>query len=40
MVMAAGGRIVGLWQVLTGVWLIYLTYGTVFNIALQRHRWV
>jgi len=35
-----GGRLVGLWQVLTGCWLIYLTYGTVFNAALHRHWWV
>jgi len=34
-----GHRLVGLWQVLTGIWLIYLTYGTVFNIALGRHWW-
>ena len=35
-----GHRLVGLIQVLTGVWLMYLTYGTVFNIALGRHWWV
>jgi hypothetical protein len=34
-----GQRLIGLWQVLTGIWLIYLTYGTVFNIALGRHWW-
>jgi hypothetical protein len=34
-----GHRLVGLWQVLTGIWLMYLTYGTVFNIALGRHWW-
>ena len=34
-----GDRLVGLWQVLTGMWLMYLTYGTVFNIALGRHWW-
>src|SRR4051812_48201026 len=22
----------GLWQVFTGIWLMYLTYGTAFNI--------
>jgi formate dehydrogenase major subunit len=27
------------WQVLTGMWLMHLTYGTVFNIALGRHWW-
>jgi hypothetical protein len=35
-----GGRLVGLWQVLTAVWLIYLTYGTVLNAALHKHWWV
>jgi hypothetical protein len=34
-----GQRLIGLWQVLTGIWLIYLTYGTVFNIALGRNWW-
>ncbi|HZI72488.1 MAG TPA: hypothetical protein VFD73_00385, partial [Gemmatimonadales bacterium] len=34
-----GQRLIGLWQVLTGMWLMYLTYGTVFNIALGRHWW-
>jgi hypothetical protein len=32
-----GERLVGLWQLLTGIWLIYLTYGTVFNAALHEH---
>jgi hypothetical protein len=35
-----GERLVGLWQVLTGIWLIYLTYGTVLNVALHEHWWV
>lgn len=34
-----GHRLVGLWQVLTGIWLMYLTCATVFNIALGRHWW-
>ena len=34
-----GHRLVGLWQVLTGFWLMYLTYATVFNIALGRNWW-
>jgi hypothetical protein len=34
-----GQRLVGLWQLLSGVWLIYLTYGTVFNASLHRHWW-
>ena len=34
-----GERLIGLWQILTGIWLFYLTCGTVFNIALHRHWW-
>jgi len=34
-----GQRLVGLWQILTGIWLIYLTYGTVLNVTLHRHWW-
>jgi hypothetical protein len=36
----SGQRLVGLWQVLTGLWLIYLTYGTVLNAALHKNWWV
>ena len=38
--LAMGERLIGLWQVLTGAWLMYLTYGVVFNLALGRHSWV
>lgn len=34
-----GERLVGLWQFLTGIWLIYLTYGTVLNISARGHWW-
>jgi len=34
-----GQRLVGLWQVLMGCWLMYLTYGTVLNVALGRQCW-
>ena len=34
-----GQRLVGMWQLLTGIWLMYLTYATVFNIALGRQWW-
>ena len=34
-----GHRLVGLWQVLTGIWLMYLTCATIFNIALGSHWW-
>lgn len=37
---AALGRLVGLWQFLTGLWLMYLTYATVFNTVLHKHWWM
>lgn len=33
-------RAVGLWQFLTGVWLMYLTYAVTYNTALGAHWWV
>jgi hypothetical protein len=35
-----GVRLIGLWQVLTGLWLIYVTYGVVLNLAVGYHWWV
>jgi hypothetical protein len=32
---STGGRFVGLFQLLTGVWLMYLTYSTASQIALS-----
>ena len=37
---ALGARLIGLWQVLTGLWLIYLAYGVTLNLALGYHWWV
>lgn len=34
------GRMVGFWQLCTGIWLMYLTYATVFNLALGQHWWL
>jgi len=34
------GRLVGVWQLLTGIWLMYLTYATVFNLALGQKWWL
>lgn len=39
-VLASGRRLIGLWQILTGVWLMYLTYGVTLNVALGKHWWV
>jgi hypothetical protein len=36
----SGERLIGLWQFLTGLWLMYLTCGVVFNLALGRSWWV
>jgi hypothetical protein len=35
-----GRRLIGFLQILTGVWLMYLTYGVTTNLALGKHWWV
>ena len=35
-----GGRLVGLWQILTGIWLIYLTWAVTLNLSIGAHWWV
>lgn len=37
---AGAGRLVGFWQFITGIWLMYLTYAAAFNFALGRHWWL
>lgn len=37
---AAGLRLVGLWQFLTGIWLMYCTYAVTVNLALGYKAWV
>lgn len=37
---ASGARLVGLWQFLGAIWLMYLTYAVVFDTALGQHWWV
>jgi hypothetical protein len=39
-VFSGGKRLIGFWQVLTGIWLMYLTYGVTMNLALGKHWWV
>ncbi len=39
-VLPNGERIIGLWQLLTGCWLMYLTYAVTLNFTLGRHLWV
>ncbi len=36
----AGRRLIGFWQLLTGCWLIYLTYAATLDFALGKHWWV
>jgi hypothetical protein len=36
----SGARLIGLWQVLTGLWLMYLTYGVVLDFTVGGHWWV
>jgi hypothetical protein len=33
-------KLVGLWQALTGIWLMYLTWATVVNFSLGMHWWL
>lgn len=35
-----GIRLVGVWQFLGAIWLMYLTYATTFNISLLQHWWL
>lgn len=35
-----GGRLVAVWQLLTGIWLMYLTWAVTVNIALGWHWWI
>lgn len=35
-----GARLVGIWQLLTGIWLMYLTWAVSLNISLGWHLWV
>ncbi len=35
-----GGRLVGVWQLLTGIWLMYLTYAVTLNLSNGLHWWV
>ncbi len=37
---AMGGRLVAVWQLLTGIWLMYLTWAVVVNTALGWKWWV
>lgn len=37
---AFGVRLVGLWQILTGIWLIYLTWAVTLNLSIGTHWWV
>lgn len=39
-VFPGGRRLIGLWQMLTGIWLLYLTYGVTMNLALGKNWWV
>lgn len=36
----SGARLVGLWHFIGAIWLMYLTYGVVFNTALSQHWWI
>ncbi len=35
-----GARVVGLWQFVGAIWLMYLTYAAAFNFSLSQHWWI
>ena len=39
-VFPAGVKLGALWQVLTGVWLMYMTYAVTLDVALGAHWWI
>jgi hypothetical protein len=39
-VFAGGHRLIGFWQFVTGLRLMYLTYAATFNFALGAHWWL
>lgn len=39
-VFPGGGRLVAVWQLLTGVWLMYLTFAVTLNFSLGAKLWV
>jgi hypothetical protein len=36
----SGGRITGLFQFVTGIWLMYCTYAITVNLALGAKAWI
>ena len=39
-VLPMGARLVGLWQILTGIWLLYLTWAVALNLSVGAHWWI
>lgn len=39
-VLPHGNKLIAVWQLLTGAWLMYLTWGVTLNVALGYHWWV
>ncbi len=39
-ILSWGGRLVGVWQLLTGIWLMYLTFAVTLNLSNNLHWWV
>jgi hypothetical protein len=37
---SAGGRVIGLFQLLTGIWLMYCTYAMTVDLALGAKVWI
>ena len=39
-VLPGGAKLVAIWQLLTGIWLMYMTWAVALNISLGTHLWV
>ena len=37
---SSGARVVGLFQFITGIWLMYCTYAITVNVALGAKAWI
>jgi hypothetical protein len=39
-VLPGGAKLVATWQLLTGIWLMYMTCAVALNISLDKHLWI
>lgn len=39
-VLPRGNKLIAVWQLLTGLWLMYMTWGVTLDLALNAHWWI